>query len=69
MAATIGTRIARAVAKGLQQRDRAEMRAVNTVLSLIESPRPKPRRAVASWRTAPTGRPRARTAGRSKPAR
>jgi len=44
MATKIGKQIVRAVTNALRERDRVEMRAVDAVLSLVESPRRKARR-------------------------
>ncbi len=41
MAATLGRQIGKAVANVLHARDRAEMRAVDALLSLVEAPRRK----------------------------
>ena len=47
MATKLTKRISRAVTNALEARDRAEMRAMDALLSLVESPRQKsrPRRA------------------------
>ena len=50
MALKIGTRIARAVTNAIRARDRAEVRAIDTLLAFAESSRPKRRRAKARRR-------------------
>jgi hypothetical protein len=42
MATKLGNRISRAVTNAIQARDRAEMRAMDAVLSLVESPTSSP---------------------------
>jgi hypothetical protein len=56
MAATLGKRISRAVTNALRARDRAEMRAIDALLSLVESPRKNSKRP----KTQSQKRPRAR---------
>jgi hypothetical protein len=64
MATKIGKRITRAVTKALLERDRAEMRAVDALLSLVESPRRKRRRANVLRHRIATGRVRVRASRR-----
>jgi hypothetical protein len=52
MATRLGRRISRALTNALQARDRAEMRAVNALLSLVEVPG-KPRRRSKAGRRKP----------------
>ena len=51
MATKMGKQIVRAVTNALRERDRVEMRAMDAILSLVESPRRKGRRAGASRKT------------------
>ena len=44
MAKTLRKQISRAIANAIRARDRAEMRAMDAVLSLVESPQKKTRR-------------------------
>jgi hypothetical protein len=62
MAAKLGQQIARVVTDALEARDRAEMRVINGVLSLVESPRRHRTRAATPRRKARNRR----VAGRSR---
>ena len=66
MATKIGKRVARAVTNVLQERDRIEIRAMDALLSLVESPQQKSHGVKASRRVTPTGRTRNRTSVRTK---
>ena len=64
MATKIGKRIAKAVTNALRERDRAEMRAMDALLSLIETPHGKTSHGGASRRTTGTCRVRTRQPAR-----
>ncbi len=66
MATTIGKRILKAVTHAIEAHDRAQMRAVDAVLSFVESPRQTRRRSTTRRRQAARRRPVA-TGGQRRP--